>query len=288
MKRLTRRQRRAALALAVVAVLFIGSDALGASYAEARGGVHGFFGALYRGTDSVFRPARRWIQALPHLGRDATTIARLRDQVATLRRQNAKLLEEDGSGAQLRQLQLQAIRGGYSVVPARVIAIGSGAGFDWTVTLDAGSSDKIKVGQTVIAGASLLGRVVRVAPTSSTVLLAADPGSGVGVRDQRNGQLGVVTGQGTGGFRFRPLDPNAAPKVGDVLVSGPARTSTYVPGLSVGTVSSVETAPTGAVSAAVKAAVAPTSLDIVGVVLVGGASGPRPPMRPGQSADRVQ
>ena len=288
MKRLTRRQRRAALALAVVAMLFIASDALGASYAEARGGVQGFFGALYRGTDSVFTPARRWIQALPHLGRDATTIARLRAQVATLQRQNANLVDAGGAGAQLRQLQIQATRGGYSVVPARVIAIGPGAGFDWTVTLDAGGNDKIKVGQTVIAGASLLGRVVRVAPTSSTVLLAADPGSGVGARDQRNGQLGVVTGQGSGGFSFRPLDPNAAPRVGDVLVSGPARTSTYVPGLTVGTVSSVETAPTGAVTAAVKAAVAPTSLDIVGVVLVGGASGPRAPLRPGESADRAQ
>jgi rod shape-determining protein MreC len=120
------------------------------------------------------------------------------------------------------------------------------------------------------------------------VLLAADPGSGVGVRDERNGQLGVVTGQGSGGFTFRPLDPNAAPKVGDVLVSGPARTSTYMSGLTVGTVTSVETAPTGAVTAGVKAAVAPASLDIVGVVLIGGTSGPRPPLRPGESADRAQ
>jgi rod shape-determining protein MreC len=285
MKRLTRRQRRAALALAVVAVLFIGSDVLGASYADARGGVQGFFGALYRGTDSAFSPLRRWIQALPHLNGDSATIARLRNQVATLQRQNATLLDTAGSGAQLRELQLQATRGGYSVLAARVVAIGPGAGFDWTVTLDAGSSDKIKVGQTVIAGASLVGRVVRVAPTSSTVLLAADPGSGVGVRDQRNGQLGVVTGRGSGGFRFRPLDPNAAPRVGDVLVSGPAQPSTYVPGLTVGAVISVETSPTGAVTAAVKPAVAPTGLDIVGVVLVGGTSEPRPPLRPGQSAD---
>jgi rod shape-determining protein MreC len=288
MKRLTRRQRRAALALTVVAALFIASDALGASYADARGGVQGFFGALYRGTDSVFTPARRWMQALPHLGQDATTIARLRARVAMLQRQNATLLDAAGSSAQVRQLQLQATRGGYSVLPARVVAIGPGAGFDWTVTLDAGGSDKVKVGQTVIAGPSLVGRVVRVGATSSTVLLAADPGSGVGVRDQRNGQLGVVTGQGSGGFVFRPLDPNASPRVGDVLVSGPARTSTYVPGLTVGTVTSVESAPTGAVTAAVKAAVAPTSLDIVGVVLIGGTSTPRPPLRPGESADRAQ
>ena len=288
MKRLSRRQRRAAVALAVVAILFIASDALGASYADARGGVQGFFGALYRGTDSVFAPARRWVQALPHLGRDSAANARLRAQVATLQGQNATLQNEAGSGEQLRKLQLQATRGGYSVLPTRVIAIGPGAGFDWTVTLDAGSADKIRVGQTVIAGASLVGRVVRVAHDSSTVLLAADPGSGVGVRDQRNGQLGVVTGQGSGGFRFRPLDPNAAPRIGDVLLSGPARTSTYVPGLTVGTVSSVEIAPTGAVTAGVRAAMAPTSLDIVGVVLLGGASGPRPPLRPGDSADRAQ
>ena len=285
MRRLTRRQRRAAVALALVALVFIGSDAVGASYADARSGAQGFFGALYRGTDPAFAPARRWIRALPHLGRDSSTIARLRGQVAILQRENAALQYTSSSAAQLRNLQLQAIRGGYSVLAARVIAIGPGAGFDWTVTLDAGSADKVKVGQTVIAAADLVGRVVRVARTSSTVLLAADRGSGVGVRDQRDGQLGVVTGQGSGGFRFRPLDSNAEPKIGDVLVSGPARTSTYVPGLTVGIVTAVETAPTGAVTAAVRPAVGPSTLDIVGVVLVGGTSEPRQPLHPGESAD---
>lgn len=263
-----------------MATLMIATDTIGASYAGARGGVQGFFGALYRGTDYVLGPARRWVAAVPHLGSDTTTIDRLRARVAALERTDSQRGTDAATLAQLAKLQLQATRGGYSVLPARVVAIGPGDGFSWTVTLDAGSADKVKLGQTVIAGAALVGRVIRVSPTSATVLLAADPGSGVGVRDERTGQVGLVTGRGSAGFTYAPLDPNATVRAGDVLVSGPARSSTYIAGLTVGTVT---TSGTGAVR--VTPATSPTSLDLVGVILLGGTAGPRQPLRPGAAAD---
>ncbi|MGI8880191.1 MAG: rod shape-determining protein MreC [Jatrophihabitans sp.] len=285
MRRLTQRQRRAGIALAIIALLFVTSDVVGASFAGARTGVRGFFGALYRGTDSVTGPARRWVQALPHIGSDAATIDKLHRQIADLQRTAAQTAQDKKTHDQLAKLQLQSTRGGYKVVPARVIAIGPSGGFDWTVTLDVGTAEGVKVDQSVIVGPALVGRILRVSATSTTVLLAADPGSGVGVRDQRTGQLGVVTGHGTSGFTFVPLDPNAVPKVGDVMISGPTGSTTYVAGLTVGTISKVDAGTDGTVRATVRPATSPTSLDLVGVVLVGGKPGGRTPLVPGGNAE---
>ena len=77
--------------------------------------------------------------------------------------------------------------GSYPVVPARVTASGSAFGFESTVTLDAGSTDGIEPGQTVVDGDGLLGRTVRVGPFTSTVLLLTDPGFTVGARLDRAG-----------------------------------------------------------------------------------------------------
>ena len=139
----------------------------------------------------------------------------------------------------------------------------------------------------MIAGPDLVGRVVRVSSSSSTVLLAADPGSGVGARDLRSHQIGVARGDGANGYRFAGLDPTVAPKVGDVLVSGPAKETTYVPGLTLGTVTSIRHELDGTTQATVRPSVSPTSLDLVGIVLVGGQRAPRPALRPAPKATVV-
>ena len=60
MRRLTRRQRMAAIVLAVVALCFITLDLGGGSLQGAHSGVRGALGSLYRGTDTVLGPVRRW------------------------------------------------------------------------------------------------------------------------------------------------------------------------------------------------------------------------------------
>lgn len=286
MRELTGRQRRAAIALTVVALLFCAFDAVGAPFQGARDGVQGYLGALYRGTDAVLGPPRRWVQALPHAGRDAATTAALRRQVADLQRSTSSRRQDDATRKAVAKLQLQANRGGYRVMPARVVAMGPDGGFDWTVILDAGAGDGVKLDQSVLAGAALVGRVIRVSPTSSTVLLAADPGSGVGVRDQNGGQVGVVTGRGISGSTYSPLDPAATPRVGDELVTGPRNGSSYIAGLAVGRVTTVQRRPDGSWSARVAPSIDPSTLDVVGVILVGGRSAPRPTLSPtGQSAN---
>lgn len=271
MRRLTKRQRLAAIVLAVLAVGFLTLDLAGSGLRSSHAGVRGTLGALYRGTDSLVRPVRTLVQGLPHAGSNEDKVRALRRQVADLEHQLANRAANQKTATELTRLQLAANSGRYRVLPARVIAIGPGQGFDWTVTLDAGSTSGVRVGQTVTDGDGLVGRVLRADASSSVVLLGADPGTGVGVRDLRTNEIGVATGQGTRGYRLVMLNPTAQLKPGDKLVTGPTGSTTYIAGLSLGKVRSVRASSDGTTSADVEPTTSPTTLDLVGVILVGGA-----------------
>lgn len=286
MRRLTRRQRIGAVTLAAIALAFLTLDLGGGSLRSAHSGVRGSLGALYRGTDALLGPVRRWAQGVPSAGHNEQQVSDLRRQVAQLQRQLAGRSADRTTAAELSRLQLAANSSGYQMLPARVIALGSGDGFDWTATLDVGTSSGVLVGQSVTDGNGLVGRVLHADRSSSVVLLAADPGSGVGVRDARSSEVGVVSGRGASGFRFVPMNPSARPHVGDALVTGPVGSTSYIPGLAVGTVTAVRTSGDGSVSADVRPASLPTQLDLVGVILVGGTPDTRAPLQPQSGTDQ--
>lgn len=267
MRRLTRRQRISALVLAAVALCFITLDLGGGALRNAHSGVRGALGSLYRGTDGMLGPARRWVEGVPSAGGNQAKIDNLRQENAQLRGRIAALKADRHTAGELAQLQRAADGSGNQLVPARVVGYGPGEGFDWTVTLDVGTGSGVRVGQTVTDGAGLVGRVLHADSSSSVVLLAADPGSGVGVRDLRNGELGLVTGAGADGFTFSPLSPGATVRVGDRLATGPNGATSYVAGVLVGTVRAVRSAADGTVRAAVQPTSSPTAVDLVAVII---------------------
>jgi rod shape-determining protein MreC len=266
-RRLTSRQRLAALTLTVVASTFIALDLTGGSLSQAHAGGRGALGTLYRGTDSVLGPVRRYLEALPSAGHDSGRIASLENENAQLRGQLAANSANAATSKQLAQLRLAAGPTGLSLAPARVIAFGAGSGFDWTATINIGASSGVAVDQTVTSAAGLVGRILKVDASTAVVLLAADPGSGVGVRDVRSGELALATGAGTDGYTLTPLDPSADLKAGDPLETGPAGSSTFAAGLPVGTVTAKHISSTGTITATAKAAVTPTAIDLVGVLV---------------------
>jgi rod shape-determining protein MreC len=273
MRRLTRRQRLAAIILATLAACFITLDLGGTGLRSAHAGVRGTLGSLYRGTDAALGPARRFLQGIPSAGTTQSRIAALRRENAALRGRLDAAAEDRTTAAQLARLRLAATSGRQRVVATRVIALAPGGGFDWTATLDTGTKNGVRIGQTVTDGVGLVGRVLHADRATCVVLLAADPGSGVGVRDLRTGQVGIATGRGTAGFVFVPLDPAAVVRVGDKLATGPAGSTSFVSGLAVGTVTSVAKSADGATHASVHPTVSATTLDLVGVILEGGQAG---------------
>ena len=285
MRRLTRRQRTAMAVLAGVALCFITLDLGGGGLSSAHTGVRGTLGGLYRGTDAVLGPVRRYLQGLPSAGTNQARVHELQHDNAVLRGQLAAGAADRTTSAELAKLQLAADTGGYRIVPARVIALGPGQGFDWTVTLDAGTRSGVRVDQTVTDGNGLVGRVLEADPNTSVVLLAADPGSGVGARDLASGEVGVATGTGASGFTFVPLNPAAVLHVGDRLVTGPSGATSFVSNLALGTVASVRSGGDGAVRATIHPATSPTALDLVGIILVGGEPvTDRPALEPSSAA----
>jgi rod shape-determining protein MreC len=158
-------------------------------------------------------------------------------------------------------------------VAANVIAAASG--YEDTVTLDAGSRDGIKPNETVLNGEGLVGRVVSVSSSTSTVLLATDGSSTVGARMAGSGQIGSVTGMGKGlsgpdTLQLQLFDATAVLQPGQQLVTfGSVGGSPYVPGVPIGTVIRVERSANALTrSALIRPFVDFTSLGVVGVVIV--------------------
>jgi rod shape-determining protein MreC len=200
-------------------------------------------------------------------------------QVASLQRQiiqlRTELSQEQLSKAEYRQLSsmLQlAGRGGYRIVAATVIAMGQG--YSQTVTLDAGTGDGIKTGDTVLNGQGLIGTVTAVNAQTCSVLLATDATSVVGVTLATSGQVGWVTGPGSSGsgsglLKLQVLDENADLSVGQQLVtSASIHDRPYVPGVPVGVIKKVENRGGSLTALAlVRPYVDFTALGVVGIVV---------------------
>ena len=196
--------------------------------------IEGFFSKLYS-------PIGNFTSDVRNFGQSKSRISELEKEVDFLKSQ--KVLDEDTVGQlnQLKQVLDLAGRGEYKVVAARVINRGSTATFKQTITIDAGSNDGISKNMTVISEAGLVGVVKSVTSNSSIVLLMSDPTFKIGVRIAGTQSIGVVSGQGGNKYLLQLLDATGEIKVGDNLVArGSQNGSPFVPGVPVGTVSSVQ------------------------------------------------
>jgi rod shape-determining protein MreC len=88
-----------------------------------------------------------------------------------------------------------------------------------TVIIDRGSVDGVREGMPVIASAGIVGRVVRVASTSSRLLLLTDNASGIAATVQRSRARGVVKGKSGQLCSLEFSQRGEDVKVGDVVVS---------------------------------------------------------------------
>jgi rod shape-determining protein MreC len=214
----------------------------------------------------------------------------LRKQVATLTAQNSELRNRVESEpldrnrlAELEGLTRTAKQTGYSLVAARVVAIGPMQSFSRTVTIDAGTSSGIRADMTVLNNDGLVGRVIRATRSNATVLLIVDTDSVVGGRLGSNLEIGFLRGRGDVGdvadasLDLDLVDNSVTPARKDVVVTwGSSNGVPYVAGIPIGQVTSVYSNPRElAKHAIIKPFVDFSALDVVGVVVPRGTNGDR-------------
>lgn len=267
MRRSRRRQRLALTLLLLACVSMVIVDD-GGRLAGLHRAASSAFGPVERSFFAVSQPMGRFLRGLPDIEGDRRRITALTIENSKLRSQLRSVALSSAELAQLHAIGASADAAGYSVHAASVVDYGPSPGFEWTVRINVGSGDGVRTGMTVLAPEGLVGRVSQVASDTSLVVLAVDPGSSVGIRDRRSGELALATGDGLEPMRYVPLDPHSPPRAGDVVVTGPYGRSTYTAGVPVGTVSAVTSV--GATSTprvSVRPYVDFSRLDIVAVVL---------------------
>lgn len=135
-------------------------------------------------------------------GRSLATVEELVLENQRLRAENERLTQEAIQAPELAReneelrelLGLRKAGQNWQWLEARVI------GFDATnlvrsATLNRGGREGIVDGMTVMTGRGLVGRIVKLSPTASRVLLLTDPSSSVNAMVQRSRARGVLYGQ---------------------------------------------------------------------------------------------
>lgn len=120
--------------------------------------------------------------------------ARLKKRVADL---EGRIQRERAVGSQVDELQqlldLPRIEDATGVA-ARVVG-GSAGSFERTVQINKGTSSGVFVGEPVVAGNGLVGRITQSSSTVATITLMDDPSIGIGVRLEHSNVRGITEGR---------------------------------------------------------------------------------------------
>ncbi|WP_322754682.1 rod shape-determining protein MreC [Frankia sp. Cas3] len=268
MGRENRRSRVVVIGLLVVAFILITVDYRSSdSSSGLRGVLRGGFATVEGALTAVTRPIGRTVSSLAHPNRYQRRADALAAENADLKRQLADDAEVRRQAAGLANLRLLADRGQYSIIAARVIAIGDITGTEWSVTVNAGSADGVIPDRLVLDSDGLVGAVLSSTAHTAVIRLACDPASHIGARLEGARLLGAVAGTGSpDALAFTLYDATRQVKVGDRVVS--FGSADYVGGVPIGVVTKVLDMSEGlSRSAEVTPFAAIGSLDLVGIVV---------------------
>lgn len=247
------RSRARSTRVLVVALVSISLVTITVDYRE---GTDGPLASLGDGALAVVSPLQEALSKVTHpIGNFFSTLFRLpsirrdrdvlRERVDTLETQLA-----EGRADQARLAELEALIGvqeslgiRIETTGAQVIANGV-SNFEWTITIDKGSSDGIDENMPVVASAGLVGQVVNVGTSSSVVQLIIDPDSSVAGRLDVSRQTGLLSGEGPADLQMSLVEPTVEVAPDEHVVTAGYRIagvaeSLYPPNVLIGTVSRV-------------------------------------------------
>ena len=199
-------------------------------------GVFAFTPGIRRNAEAigtqVFEPAQNGISRLLGQVDDVTTViekmtelsrqnAQYRDEIDRLQAEIAGLRELEVENRDLRNLLgLKQRTGTGELLPVRAIARDPSP-FVQSITIDRGSDDGVKEGMLVITWRGVVGRVNRVGPMSSKVLLITDTSSSIGGRVQGSESrvTGIIRGRPEGGLIMQRIPQEENLQTGDTVVT---------------------------------------------------------------------
>jgi len=247
------RSRARSTRVLVVALVSISLVTITVDYRE---GTDGPLASLGDGALAVVSPLQEAVSKVTHpIGNFFSTLFRLpsirherdilRERVDTLETQLAETRADQvrlGETEALLGLQ-ESLGNRIETTGAQVIANGV-SNFEWTITIDKGSSDGIHESMPVVASAGLVGHVVNVGTSSSVVQLIIDPDSFVAGRLDVSRQTGLLSGEGQDDLQMSLVEPTVEVAPDEHVVTAGYRIagvaeSLYPPNVLIGTVSRV-------------------------------------------------
>jgi rod shape-determining protein MreC len=229
-------------------------------------GLHSVVIPMQDAVSRVFHPVAAFFGALAHLPSQQQRINSLKAQVATANAEHVKYLQALKELQQLQALDGMAKSFDFSTTGARVIGNGV-SNFEWTIEIDKGSNDGIKVDMPVIAAAGLVGKVIHVTPLGSQVLLITDFESYVATRLEDSQETGLLQGQGRQDLIMSNIALATKITKGEPVVTSGYSGGLFPSGIPVGDVSSISVDPTtGDKQVTVTPNVDFSSLDMVDVI----------------------
>jgi rod shape-determining protein MreC len=161
----------------------------------------------------------------------------LKEQIEQMRLEQVRVREDATQAHRLQSLLAFKEQFIAKTVPAQVIG-SSGSDLSWSIYIDKGSNDGIAQDMAVITSGGIVGKVLRVYPSTSLVLMINDQSSGVGAMLEKSRLQGVARGTPNGELILDRVMSDEKVTTGEnVLSSGGDQI--FPKGLPVGTVSQV-------------------------------------------------
>jgi rod shape-determining protein MreC len=161
----------------------------------------------------------------------------LKQQVEQMRLQEVRLSEDAEQAHRLQQLL--AFREQYISKTVAAQVIGSSASdLSRSIYIDKGSNDKIAPDMAVITAGGIVGKVLRVFPSTSLILMINDQSSGVGAMLEKSRLQGVLRGTADGEVTLERVMSDETVTPGETVLSS-GGDQIFPKGLPVGTVTSV-------------------------------------------------
>jgi rod shape-determining protein MreC len=163
---------------------------------------------------------------------------RLRREIEFLRAQNGELREAAEAGRRLAGLLTFKERIPYATLAAQVIGRDASAYYR-SLILNKGERDGVQAEMGVVTPAGVVGRVVKVGPSTAVVLLVTDPHNAVTGLIQRTRDEGLVEGTPEGRARLKYIPLLSTAREGDAVVTS-GLTGGFPRGIPIGAITRVD------------------------------------------------